>query len=99
MRSILHRAEHDEEWDHNVVTGVSCDPFAYVTWCAHLATLPRFDDKVLGMVNNGPLIPCERRLEKSEIQENQEVTSRGRFENRDYGRPFRCISVTLRRFD
>ena len=47
----------------------------------------------------GPLIPCERRLPKLEISENQEVTSRRRFVNRDYGRPFRHFLVTLSGFD
>ena len=51
------------------------------------------------MGQNGHLIPCERRLAKTEISENEEVTFRARFENRDYDRPYRHILVTLRRFD
>ena len=47
----------------------------------------------------GPLIPWERRLAKTEISENQEVTSGAHFGNRDYDRPFGDILVTLRRFD
>ena len=34
---------------------------------AHSVTLRRSDNKVHGMVINGPLIPCERRLRKLEI--------------------------------
>ena len=64
-----------------------------------LATLRRFDRKVLSTVKKGPLIPCERRLRQMEIWEFQEVTSGARFENRDYDRPFTYISVTLRGFD
>ena len=70
-----------------------------VTWCAHLATLSRFDNKVLGMVKTRPLIPWERRLAKTEISEIQEVNFGGRFGNRDYARPFGDILVTLRGFD
>ena len=64
-----------------------------------LATLRHFDHKVLGMVKTGPLIPCRRRLAKLEIPEIQEATFGTRFGNRDYGRPFRDILVTLRHFD
>ena len=39
------------------------------------ATLRHFDTKVSFPVQNGPLIPWERRLAKLEILENQEVTS------------------------
>ena len=70
-----------------------------VTGGAHSATLRHFDTKVGCMVKNRPLIPCERRLGKLEIWEFQELTSEGRFGNRDYERPFRDISVTLRGFD
>ena len=66
---------------------------------AHLATLRRFDSKPGLMVKYGPLIPCERRLQKTEIQEFQEVTFGAGFGNRDYGRPFHTFLVTLRRFD
>ena len=51
------------------------------------------------MVKIRPLIPWERRLRKTEIPENQEVNSEGRFGNRDYERPYGHILVTLRRFD
>ena len=64
-----------------------------------LVTLRRFDIKVGPMVKKRPLIPCERRLAKVEILENQEVTFGGRFGNRDYGRPYDTILVTLRGFD
>ena len=64
-----------------------------------LVTLRHFDNKLVGTVNYGPLIPCERRLSKTEIWEFQELTFEARFENRDYGRPFTHISVTLCRFD
>ena len=70
-----------------------------VPGCAHLSTLRHFDSLPPSMVNYDPLIPCERRLEKSEILEFQEVISGGRFGNRDYGRPFQTFLVTLRRFD
>ena len=97
------RAESDEER----VTEAAClrDTWGYlttvsrVTWCAHLATLCRFDRKVQGMVKTRPLIPCERRLGKMEIREFQEVTFWARFGNRDYGRPYAHILVTLCRFD
>ena len=65
----------------------------------HLATLRHFDSVLTRQAKTGPLIPCERRLLKSEILENQEVTFGRRFENRDYGRPYRHILVTLCRFD
>ena len=65
----------------------------------HLATLRRFDIKVQGMVENGPLIPCQRRLAEMEISVFQELTSGARFGNRDYGRPFTYFSVTLPGFD
>ena len=63
------------------------------------ATLRHFDIKLEVRAILGPLIPCERRLANMEIQEIQEVTSWTRFENRDYGRPFRAFWVTLSRFD
>ena len=63
--------------------GVSCDPFAYMWWCAHLATLRRFDTVARFMVTFGPLIPCERRLREMEISEFQEVIFEARFGNRD----------------
>ena len=65
----------------------------------HLVTLRRFDSKVRHEGQNRPLIPCERRLEKTEILEFQEVTFEAGFGNRDYGRPFGDISATLRGFD
>ena len=64
-----------------------------------LATLRHFDTFQPGTVGKGPLIPWERRLAKIEIWEFQEVNSEGRFGNRDYGRPYGHILVTLRRFD
>ena len=63
------------------------------------ATLRHFDHKVRPRVKIGPLIPCERRLALMEISEFQELTSWTRFVNRDYDRPFRVFSVTLRGFD
>ena len=66
---------------------------------AHSATLRHFDRKHGPKAVLGPLIPCERRLENMEISVFQEVTSRGRFGNRDYARPFRHFSVTLCGFD
>ena len=63
------------------------------------ATLRRFDSKHATGPKMGPLIPCERRLSKTEIWEIQEVTFGARFEIRDYDRPFSDISVTLCRFD
>ena len=51
------------------------------------------------MVNSGPLIPCERRLAKTDFSEFQEVTFGALFGNRDYARPFGDFSVTLGRFD
>ena len=82
-----------------MVTGGIWRPLRVTTWCAHLATLRRFDSFHGQTVKKGPLIPCERRLWKLEISENQEVNYGGRFGNRDYGRPFRHILVTLRAFD
>ena len=64
-----------------------------------LATLRHFDTFPRGTVKKGPLIPWERRPAEMEIWEFQEVISGGRFENRDYARPFGGILVTLRRFD
>ena len=64
-----------------------------------LATLRHFDTFMPGTVKMGPLIPCERRLAKSEISEFQEVISGARFANRDYDRPFHDILVTLPAFD
>ena len=55
------------------------------------ATLRHFDSKVAPRPKMGPLIPCERRLAKTEFLENQEATFETRFGNRDYGRPFRHI--------
>ena len=63
------------------------------------STLRHFDNKHGREAYLGPLIPCERRLAKMEILENQEVTLRTRFEYRDYGRPFTNFLVTLGRFD
>ena len=65
----------------------------------HLATLRHFDTFTHSMVKNDPLIPCERRLSKTEIWEFQEVISGAHFEYRDYDRPFRDIPATLGRFD
>ena len=45
-----------------------------------LSTLHHFDNKVRGTAKTGPLIPCERRPEKVEISENQEVTFETHFE-------------------
>ena len=59
--------------------GVSGDPFASCFRVYTLSTLRRFDIKHRPMVKYGPLIPWERRLAKSEIWENQEVTFRTRF--------------------
>ena len=81
------------------IVGVSDDPFACTWRCAHPVTLRHFDSKLGSMGQNGPIIPCERRLANMEIWENQELTFRGRFGNRDYGRPFRDILVTLCGFD
>ena len=64
-----------------------------------LATLRHFDNKVQGMVNLALLIPCERRLAKTEILVFQELTFGTRFGNRDYGRPHEHILVTLSGFD
>ena len=63
------------------------------------ATLRHFDTFHGRRPLLGPLIPCERRLANMEIWEIQEVTSRPRFGNRDYGRPFSDILVTLPGFD
>ena len=79
--------------------GVSGDPFARDIRCVHLATLRHFDHFSCSGPKMGPLIPCERRLQKTEIQEIQEVTSEARFGIRDYGRPFGHILVTLCGFD
>ena len=88
------------QWQLAAVTvGVSEHPFASVTRCAHLATLRHFEDKLTGTVKTGSLIPCERRLAKTEIPENQELTFESRFANRDYDRPFLTFLVTLARFD
>ena len=64
-----------------------------------LSTLRHFDNKVQGMGDYDPLIPCERRLANMEISEFQELTFEARFGNRDKWRPFRHILVTLRGFD
>ena len=63
------------------------------------ATLRHFDTKVGPKVKIGPIIPCERRLGEMEILEFQEATFWTRFGNRDYGRPYGDISVTLGGFD
>ena len=78
--------------------GVSGRPLR-VPWVYTLATLRHFDTKVPGMPQNDPLIPCERRLPKVEIPENQELAFGARFGYRDYDRPFQTYSVTLRPFD
>ena len=64
-----------------------------------LVTLRHFDTKPRSKVRTGPLIPCERRLLKTEISEFQELTFETRFENRDYDRPYGRKPVTLRGFD
>ena len=64
-----------------------------------LATLRRFDYNPSSMVQNDPLIPCERRLAKMEIWEFQELTFGPVLGNRDYDRPFTHILVTHGRFD
>ena len=64
-----------------------------------LATLRHFDHKHRLKGQNGPLIPCERRLPDMEISEFQELTFGAHFGNRDYGRPYGDILVTLCRFD
>ena len=64
-----------------------------------LVTLRHFDNKLASRVKMALLIPCERRLAKTEIPVFQEVTFGRRFGNRDYGRPFRHILMTLRGFD
>ena len=80
-------------------------PWGYLTTTSrttrgvHLATLRHFDKKVRGMVEIGPLIPCERRLRILEFSEFQEPTSGARFGNRDYDRPFREKAVTISGFD
>ena len=63
--------------------------------CAYLVTLRRFDSVDPCMVVFDPLIPCERRLSKTEIPEFQELTLRARFGNRDYDRPYAHILATL----
>ena len=78
--------------------GVS-DRTLRVTRCAHLVTLRHFDTKVPTTDENGPLIPCERRLANIKFPENQEVTFGARFEYRDYDRPYGHILVTLHGFD
>ena len=70
-----------------------------VTRGVHLATLRHFDSEVPLEPQNDPLIPCERRLPKTEIWKYQEVTFGPVFGNRDYDRPYAHISVTLGRFD
>ena len=82
-----------------MTSGGICDHFAYVQWCAHLATLHHFDHKVLSMVKMARLIPCERRLAEMEISKYQEATFRARFGNGDYDRPYRHFLATLRHFD
>ena len=91
----------------SVVTGAAC---CVTTW-GYLATISRdiggvhigdtssFDNKVCLTVKTGPLIPCERRLAKLEISENQEATFRAVLANRDYDRPFDTFWSTLRHFD
>ena len=59
--------------------GVSATPSHPEHGWVHLSTLRHFDNKVPGRHQNGPLIPCERRLAKTEILEIQEVTFRARF--------------------
>ena len=92
------RSTHQEQLAA-VRVGVSDDPFACGNRVYILATLRHFDNKPVLRVNNGPLIPCERRLAIMEIPEFQEVTSGTHFGNRDYDRPFRQILMTLRGFD
>ena len=72
-------------------------PWGYLTLtsrdcrCAHLVKLRHFDSKVQLQVEKRPLIPCERRLAKTEIWEFQELTFWACFGNRDYDRPFQYI--------
>ena len=86
------RAGSRDPWGYLVTT--SRDIGVY-TW----STLHHFDSKVDPTAKTGSLIPCERRLRKMEISIFQELTFEARFGNRDYGRPFRHILVTLRGFD
>ena len=49
----------------------SCDRRPVAWLCAHLATLCRFDDNIMGRSYLGPFIPCERRTGNMEIWEIQ----------------------------
>ena len=60
--------------------GVCPTPSRHVLEVCTWSTLRHFDSKLMVMVNNGPLIPWERRLREMEIPEYQEVTSWTRFE-------------------
>ena len=64
-----------------------------------LSTLRHFDSKLVVRPKTGSLIPCQRRLAKTEIPEIQEVTFGPSFGNRDYDRPFLTFLVTLPGFD
>ena len=61
------------------IVGVSATPSRDDIRVCNLSTLRHFDSKLEVMVNNGPLIPWERRLRNMEIPEFQEVTSWTRF--------------------
>ena len=54
--------------------GVSGRPFRVCIWVYIRSTLRPFDKKLARARQNGPLIPCERRLAKMEISEIQEAT-------------------------
>ena len=82
-----------------VTLGVSGRPLRVTSAVYHLSTLRHFDSKHSRVGQNGPIIPCERRLAKVEISENQEVTFDTRFGNRDYDRPFDTFLSTLCGFD
>ena len=75
------------------------DPFAACTEVCTSVTLRHFDHKVWCTGQNGPLIPCERRLTDMEISIFQEVTFETRFGYGDYDRPYAHFLMTLRRFD
>ena len=67
-----YRAESDEEPDHQeqlaaVVRWGYLTTTSRVQRHAQLATLRHFDNKHAREAKTGPLIPCERRLTKTEI--------------------------------
>ena len=79
--------------------GVSATPSRVTSAVYHLSTLRHFDNKVHDQAKTDPLIPCERRLRKTEISEFQEVTFESGFGYRDYDRPFTTFLVILSGFD